>query len=99
MKYKKVIAEIVEIETGTTCSVGHKVGEKFVFDENGLIDKNACVVMLKSIMLPVKALLKGQELPGHTKGEEIYWGCHHPGAETIYKGIGRVIFRLTPVTK
>lgn len=42
-------AEIIKIEGGQRCSFGHKVGEKFVFDEFGP-DKKMCGYALVALM-------------------------------------------------
>ncbi len=90
---KKVLAEIVKIEGGGKCSFGHKIGEKFVFDEFGP-DKKMCGYALSALMPAVNVILHGGEFWWMTtKEEDLYWGCPHPG--TIYKGFGQVIFKLT----
>ena len=91
-KFKKVIAEIVKIEGGGKCDFGHKVGEKFEFNEFGP-NKKMCIYVLQAIMPAVDVLLHGGSFPWLRKREKLYWGCPHPG--TIYKGLGQVIFKLT----
>lgn len=92
----KVIAEITEIEGGQICTFGHKVGEKFVFKPNKF-DNKLCAVAVKSLLPAVNALLKGKKFPWYVEGQDFYWGCQHPGS--TYKGLGRMIFKLTLVKK
>lgn len=93
-KFSKVTAEIVKIEGGQRCSFGHKVGEKFVFDEFGP-DKKLCGYALVALMPAVNVLLHQGTFPWLPKGETLFWGCPHPGSK--YPGLGQVIFRLTVV--
>lgn len=90
MKFSKVIAEIVKIEGGR-CSFGHKVGEKFVFDEFGP-DKKLCGYALNALLPAVNVLLHNGKFPWLPKTETLYWGCPHPGK--MYPGLGQVIFKL-----
>lgn len=94
MKFKKVTAEIVKIEgeKGAICAFGHKVGEKFTFDQYGC-DKKICVYALAALMPAINVLLHGGKFPWLPDGEELYFGCSHPG--TMYKGLGQLIFKLT----
>jgi len=92
MKFKKVLVEIAAIEGGK-CSFGHKVGEKFIFDQFGP-DKKMCSYALEAVMPAVNILLHNGKFPWLPKGETLYWGCPHPGK--MYKGLGQVIFKLTP---
>lgn len=92
MKFKKVLVEIVAIEGGG-CSFGHQVGEKFIFDEFGP-DKKICGYALSALMPAINVLLHNGKFPWLPKGDTLYWGCPHPG--TMYKGLGQVIFKLTP---
>jgi len=89
--FKKVIAEIMKIEGGEKCSFGHKIGEKFEFDEFGP-DKKMCVYALAALMPAVNILLHSGKFPWLPEGEELFWGCPHPSS--IYKGLGQVIFKL-----
>lgn len=91
-KFNKVVAEIVTIEGNGKCSFGHKVGEKFIFDEFGP-DKKVCIYALSSLMPAVNVLLHDGKFPWLSEGEILYWGCPHPG--TMYKGLGQVIFKLS----
>jgi len=91
-KYSRVIAEIVCIEGGGKCDFGHKVGERFIFNEYGP-DKRMCIYALEALMPAVNVLLHGGNFPWLSKGEILYWGCPHPG--TMHKGLGQVIFKLT----
>jgi len=75
-KFKKVIAEIVEIEGKGRCSFGHKVGEKFEFDEFGP-NKKMCGYALVALMPAVNVLLHGGKFPWLPKRETLYWGCPH----------------------
>lgn len=91
-KFKKVVAEIVKIEGNKKCSFGHKIGEKFEFDEFGP-DKKMCIYALEALTPAVNVLLHNGKFPWLPEGETLYWGCPHPG--TIYEGLGQVIFKLT----
>lgn len=91
-KFKKVIAEIVKIEGNRKCSFGHKIGEKFEFDEFGP-DKKMCIYALEALTPAVNVLLHNGKFPWLPEGETLFWGCPHPG--TMYEGLGQVIFKLT----
>jgi uncharacterized repeat protein (TIGR04076 family) len=91
-KFRKVIAEIVKIEGGGVCDFGHKVGQKFEFDEMGT-DKKMCIYALEALMPAINVLLHNGTFPWLKKGETLFWGCPHPA--TIYKDLGQVIFKLT----
>lgn len=84
-KYLKIVAEVVAIEGGGVCDFGHKVGDRFVFDEYGP-DKKMCLYAQAALMPAISAMLHGGDFPWRDKGEEIHWGCPHPG--TMYKGLG-----------
>jgi len=93
-KFNKVLAEIVKIEGNRKCSFGHKVGEKFVFDEFGP-DKKMCIYALSALMPAINVLLHDGKFPWLPDGDELFWGCPHPG--TVYENLGQVIFKLTPI--
>jgi len=61
-KFKKVIAEIVKIEGDKKCSFGHKVGERFEFDEFGP-NKKMCGYSLEALMPAINVLLHGGKFP------------------------------------
>jgi len=96
MKFNKVLVEIVAIEGKGRCSFGHKVGEKFVFDEFGP-NRKMCLYALAALLPAVNVLLHQGRFPWLPEGEELYWGCPHPG--TKYPGLGQVIFKLSGVKK
>lgn len=93
MQFKKVIAKIIKIEgdQSAACTFGHQVGEEFIFDEFGW-DKKMCIYAQAALMPAVTTLLHGGSFPWLPKGEELYFGCSHPGS--MYQGLGQVIFHL-----
>lgn len=93
-KFPKVLAEIVKVEGNRKCAFGHKVGNRFIFDQYGP-DKKMCIYVQTALMPAIQVLLHGGKFPWLAKGEELFWGCPHPG--TIYKGLGQVIFKLTTI--
>lgn len=90
-KFTNVVAEIVRIEGGGICDFGHRVGEKFEFNEFGS-NKKMCIYAQQSLMPAIEVLLHNGKFPWLEKGDQLYWGCPHPG--TIYKRLGQVIFKL-----
>lgn len=96
MTSRKVIAEVADIEEGQLCPLGHRIGQKFIFDEKGP-DKRLCKVAIKSLLPAVNSLLKGKKFPWYVEGEDFFWGCNHPG--DIREGLGRMVFKLTLIKK
>lgn len=89
-KFPKVTAEIIKIEGGQRCSFGHKVGEKFTFDEFGP-DKKMCGYALEALMpaQPSRSASAGKLHPNCLQAEAL----RRPGCRQEKSSTGAVRIR------
>ncbi|WP_027718067.1 TIGR04076 family protein [Desulfovirgula thermocuniculi] len=79
----KVLAEIVEIRGNGHCSVGYKIGERFVFSAERF--PALCPWALGALMMPVIVLLHGGKFEWIEKLEDTYWCCPDPNNTVIFR--------------
>lgn len=79
----KVVAEIIEIRGNGHCSVGHQIGERFVFTKER--SPMICPWALGAILMPVMVLLNDGQFQWAQRNEPTYWCCPDPENTVVFR--------------